>query len=117
VLRSGSIVMSAPHNPISYPESGNEQPDRLLAAGSYSSNPLTSFARWLGKTGSQIRNLVSSSHSRSSQHSLLHHLKLDELQERGTHLKDEHPLSLLGAMAGSAFALGIAVGAWRSRRS
>jgi hypothetical protein len=108
--------MSAPHNPISNPESENQQPERLLTARPYSSNPLSSFARWLGKTGSQIRNLVSSSHSRS-QHSLLHHLKLDELQDQGTRLKDEHPLSLLGAMAGSAFALGIAVGAWRSRRS
>ena len=115
--RFGSSLMSAAHNPISHPESEAAQPDRSLAAGSHSSNPLTSFARWLGKTASQFRDVVSPSYSRSSQHSLLHQLKLDELQRRGARLKDEHPLSLLGAMAGTVFALGIAVGAWRSRRS
>ena len=103
------FVMSVADNPILNTNPVTPQPDRLLTTGTYSENPATAFARWLGKTDSQVRNLFMSGPSRGT--SWVHELRL-----RGTRLKDEHPMSLLGAMAGTAFALGVVTRIWRSRR-
>lgn len=100
--------MSTGPIPISNPEAA--EPGRLLTTGSYSSNPFTTVAHWLGRTGSQIGCMFT--RSSSSGKSRVH-----ELKNRASRLKDEHPLSLLGAMAGTAFALGIGARVWRSRRS
>ena len=101
--------MSAADNPILNTDPAIGQPDRLLTTGSYSENPTTAFARWLGKTDSQVREFLTSAPSLGT--SWVHQLRV-----RGTRLKDEHPLSLLGAMAGTAFALGVVTRVLRSRR-
>jgi hypothetical protein len=101
--------MSAADNPILNTDPVTPQPDRLLMPGTYSENPATAFARWLGSTDSQVRNFFTSAPSRGT--SWVHQLRL-----RGTRLKDEHPMSLLGAMAGTAFALGMVTRVLRSRR-
>jgi len=104
-----AVGMSAADNPILNTDLVTPQPERLLTTGSYSENPATAFARWLGKTGSQVRNLVISAPSVGTSW-------VQQLRVRGTRLKDEHPMSLLGAMAGTAFALGVVTRVWRSRR-
>lgn len=103
--------MSTADNPILQANSAAAQPDRLLTAGSYPENPATAFARWLGKTGSQVGNLFTRTRATSSGESWARELRL-----RAMLLKDEHPMSLLGAMAGTAFALGVVTRVWRSRR-
>ena len=101
--------MSAADNPTLSTDPAIGQPDRLLTTGSYSENPATAFASWLGRTDSQVRDLFTSAPFGGT--SWVH-----KLQVRGTRLKEEHPMSLLGAMAGTAFALGVATRVWRSRR-
>jgi len=101
--------MSAADNPTFNTDLAIGQPDRLLTTGSYSENPATAFARWLGKADAQLRNLFTSAPSRGASW-------VDRLRVRGTRLKDEHPMSLLGAMAGTAFALGVVTRVLRSRR-
>lgn len=101
--------MSAADNPILNTDPAIGQPDRLLTTGSYSENPATGFARWLGKTDSQVREFLTSAPSLGA--SWGHQFRV-----RGTRLKDEHPMSLLGAMAGTAFALGVVTRVLRSRR-
>lgn len=103
--------MSTDPIPISNPDAPTSQPDRLLTTGSDSRNAMTAMARWVGQTNSQIRRMFSSLNYASSASSWL-----DQVRDRGTRLKDEHPLTLLGAMAGTAFALGMGVRVWRSRR-
>jgi hypothetical protein len=104
-------MMSAADNPILQANSATPQPDRLLTTGSYPESRASAFARWLGKTGSQVGNLFrpTGGHSRGVSWA-------GELRLRATLLKDEHPMSLLGAMAGTAFALGVVTRVWRSRR-
>ena len=104
-----AVGMSAADNPILNTDPATPQPERLLTTGSYSENPATAFARWIGKTGSQVRNLFTSGPSRGTSW-------VQQVRLRGTRLKDEHPVSLLGAMAGTAFALGVVTRVWRSRR-
>ena len=101
--------MSAADNPILNTDTVTPEPDRLLTTGSYSENPATAFARWIGKTDSQVRNLFTSAPSRGTSW-------VQQLRVRGTRLKDEHPMSLLGAMAGTALALGVVTRVLRSRR-
>jgi len=101
--------MSAADNPILHTDPATQQPDRLLTTGSYCENPATAFARWLGRTDSQVRDFFTSAPFRGT--TWAHQLRV-----RGTRLKDEHPMSLLGAMAGTAFALGVVARVLRSRR-
>lgn len=101
--------MSAADNPTLSTDPAIGQPDRLLTTGSYSENPATAFARWLGRTDSQVREFFTAAPSRGT--SWVHQLRV-----RGMRLKDEHPMSLLGAMAGTAFALGVVTRVLRSRR-
>jgi len=101
--------MSAADNTILNTYPATRQPDRLLTPGSYSENPATAFACWLGRTDSQVRNFFTSASSHGSSW-------VRQLRVRGTRLKDEHPMTLLGAMAGTAFALGVVTRVLRSRR-
>ena len=101
--------MSAADNPTLSTDPAIRQPDRLLTTGSYCENPVTAFACWLGRTDSQVRKFLKSAPSRGT-------LWVHQLGVRGTRLKDEHPMSLLGAMAGTAFALGVVTRVLRSRR-
>jgi len=101
--------MSAADNPTLNTDLAIGQPDRLLTTGSYPEDPATAFARWLGKTDSRVRGFFTATPSLGA--SWVHQLRV-----RGTRLKDEHPVSLLGAMAGTAFALGVVTRVLRSRR-
>ncbi|HLZ39319.1 MAG TPA: hypothetical protein VKQ11_00055 [Candidatus Sulfotelmatobacter sp.] len=102
--------MSTGPIPIQNPDATTTQPDRLLTAGSYSTNAFTTVARWLGRTGSQIGCMFTRSGSSGAS-------RVHELKARAVRLKDEHPLPVLGAIAGTAFALGVGARVWRSRRS
>jgi hypothetical protein len=87
------------------------QTDRLLTDANYTRNAMTVMACWVGKTGSQIRRMFGSFRSGSAGPSWVH-----QVRDRGIRLKDEHPMTVLGTMAGTAFALGIGARVWRSRR-
>ena len=105
------MMMSAADNPMLQTIPATPQPDRLLTTGFSPENPATALARWLGKTGSQIGNLFRRTRANSPATSWAR-----EMRARAMVLKDEHPMSLLGAMAGTAFALGVVTRVWRSRR-
>lgn len=69
---------------------------------------------WLGETRSEIGHLFRFAYrsSRDASDRMVH-----RIQSRARYLREERPLPLLWAISGCAFALGIGLAIWRSRRS
>jgi len=76
-------------------------------------NATVAVGKWLGQAESEIGQLFSFAYrsSRNASDRLL-----QRLQNRARQLRRERPLPLLWAVSGCAFALGISLAIWRSRR-
>jgi hypothetical protein len=107
--------MSAAENPILSPQ-GTPRPDRLLPEKTETRLPdaVAAWATWVGQTQSEIRELFALAYQRSREASSTF---ISEIRKGGRKMREEHPMTLLGIIAGSALAAGVAAGIWRSRRS
>jgi len=83
-------------------------------ASSCPADAAVAAGKWLGQTQSEITQLFTSAYrsSRASADRLAR-----TIRNRAQYLRDERPLPLLGTIAACAFALGVGVAIWRSRRS
>lgn len=70
-------------------------------------------ADWVGRTQVQIGEFIASAYQVSCDASsaLVH-----EVRTRSRQIKEENPMALLAAIAGAAFALGVATQLWRFKR-
>jgi hypothetical protein len=107
--------MSAAENPI-FNSAATSRTDRLLPEQTEQMLPtvVAGWAWWMGKTEEEIKDLFSLVYQRSSEAS---ELLISEIRERSQRVREERPMTLLGVIAGSAFAAGIGAAIWKSRRS
>lgn len=87
-------------------------PNRQLPPADLSPT-MSSAAQWAGRTQTRLGQFFTSAYhsSRDGSASLVR-----SVRERSIRIKEENPLALLGGIAGTAFALGVAARVLRSRR-
>lgn len=106
--------MSTAKNPIVDAQTPN--PDRLLPKKAESSfdATLSDWVRWFGEIETEIQQVMTSAYGRTRD---AVESWMTETRVRTRKLQQERPLTLLGIIAGSAFAAGIGLAVWKSRRS
>lgn len=88
-------------------------PEMPATASSCPADAAVAAGKWLGQTESEIRQFFTSAYrgSRASADRLAR-----TIRKRARYMRDERPLPLLGTIAACAFALGVGVAIWRSRK-
>jgi len=88
-------------------------PEMPSRASSCPADAAVAAGKWLGETQSEIRQLFTFAYrnSRASADRLAR-----TIRNRAQYLRDERPLPLLGTITACAFALGVGVAIWRSRK-
>jgi hypothetical protein len=109
-LASESIMSTAENpNVQAIPE-----PDRQLPPADFLLPPrVAGVADWVGRTQVRTGQVFSKAYRTSLDSSISF---LQTVRDRSRRIKQENPTALLAGIAGTAFALGVAVRVWRSRR-
>lgn len=89
-------------------------PEIPKATSSCPADTAVAVGAWLGETRSEVGQFFSSAYrnSRAASDRLVHRIR-----SRARYLREERPLPLLWTISGCAFALGVGLAIWRSRRS
>lgn len=105
----GELNMSAAGNPIPPPD--RVYRFRSAAREQVLPSMVANWAWWMGKMRAEIEELFSHGFRRSRHSS---EGMISSLQARGRRIRDEQPLALVGAIAGSAFVIGFGLAVWKS---
>lgn len=97
-----------PNVPI-VPDPGRQLPP---ADTSLSSN-VANVAEWAGRAQARVGQFFRDAYDTSREGSVSF---ARTVRDRSVRMKQENPMALIGGIAGTAFALGVAARVWRSRR-
>lgn len=90
------------------------EPDRQLPPADFFLPPrVAGVADWVGRTQARTGEVFARAYRTSLDSSISF---LRTVGDRSRRIKEENPTALLAGIAGTAFALGIAVRVWRARR-
>jgi hypothetical protein len=91
-----------------------QDPARQLPPGDFFLAPkVAAAADWVGRMQAQAGQLFANAYDTVCDRSVSW---FRTVRDGGQRLKEENPVALLGGIAGTAFALGVAVRIWRSSR-